>query len=270
MSPKITALVPTFNNAEIIRDTLESIRWVDEILVVDSFSTDETLDICRGYGARIIQHEYIQSAKQKNWAIPQCKNEWVLQIDTDEVLEAGLREEIEAALEKASNDVNGFRFPFKHHVLGKWVRVCGLYPEYHLRLFRRDVGRFEDKEVHAHVRVPGEVGTFEKHILHYGMTSISKQLTNLDRYSRYQADELKKRGKRFSWTQLTLRPLAIFVYYYFYKLGFTAGYRGFLLSALSVTSDFWTHAKLREPDALHFEEKRHAEGELAELRPDRT
>ena len=77
MPAKLSVLLPTFNNAEIIRPTLESIRWVDEILVVDSFSTDSTLDICREYGARIIQHEYIQSAKQKNWAIPQCAHEWV-------------------------------------------------------------------------------------------------------------------------------------------------------------------------------------------------
>src|SRR6266478_5170400 len=96
--PKISVLLPTFNNAQIIRSALESIRWADEILVVDSFSTDSTLDICREYGARILQHEYVQSAKQKNWAIPQCGNEWVLQIDTDEVLEPGLREEIEAVI----------------------------------------------------------------------------------------------------------------------------------------------------------------------------
>src|SRR5439155_5040643 len=124
----LSVLLPTFNNAEIIRRTLESVQWADEILVVDSFSTDNTLAICREYGARIIQHEYIQSAKQKNWAIPQCRHEWVLQIDTDEVLESGLREEIEATIEN-SPGVDGFHIPFKHHVLGKWVRVCGLYPD---------------------------------------------------------------------------------------------------------------------------------------------
>lgn len=270
MPAKVTALLPTFNNAEIIRGTLESIRWVDEILVVDSFSTDATLDICREYRARIIQHEYIQSAKQKNWAIPQCANEWVLQIDTDEVLEPGLQQEIEAALEQVTSGVDGFRIPFKHHVLGKWVRVCGLYPEYHLRLFRRDAGRFEDKEVHAHVHVSGEVKTLRKHFLHYGMTSISKQLSNLDRYSRYQADQLRKLGKTFNLGQLTLRPLAIFCYYYFYKLGFTAGYRGLVLSALNATSDFWSHAKLWEIGALNLQESPHSELDLAEPYPDRT
>jgi glycosyltransferase involved in cell wall biosynthesis len=250
MPTKITVLLPTFNNAEILRPTLESIRWVDEILVVDSFSTDSTVDICREYGARVIQHEYVQSAKQKNWAIPQCTHEWVLQIDSDEVLEPGLREEIEAALDNPPANLDGFRIPFKHYILGKWVSVCGLYPEYHWRLFRRDAGRFEDKEVHAHVSLPGEVKTLRSHILHFGMTSISKQLSNIDRYSRYQADELRKRGKRFRWTQLMLRPPAVFAYFYFWRLGFTAGYRGLLIATLNATHDFWAHAKLWELESL--------------------
>src|SRR5260370_31574859 len=106
MTANLKVLLPTFKNAEIIRPTIESIRWADEILVVDSFSTDNTLDICREYGARILQHEYVQSAKQENWAIPQCANEWVLQIDTDEVLEPGLWEEIEATIENAPAGVD--------------------------------------------------------------------------------------------------------------------------------------------------------------------
>lgn len=242
----LSVLLPTFNNEEIIRRVLESVKWVDEILVVDSFSRDRTLEICREYGARIIQHEYIQSAKQKNWAIPQCSHEWVLQIDTDEVLEPGLREEIEAILDNPPPNVDGFRTPFKHHIIGKWVRRCGLYPEYHLRLFRRDAGMFEDKEVHAHVRVKGEVRTLRHHLVHFGMNSISKQLSNVDRYARYQSDELKKRGKRFHWSQVVLRPPAVFGYYYFWKQGFLAGYRGLLLASLNATNDFWAHAKLWE------------------------
>jgi glycosyltransferase involved in cell wall biosynthesis len=251
MPAKISVLLPTFNNAEIIRPTLESIQWADEILVVDSFSTDTTLEICREYGARIIQHEYLQSANQKNWAIPQCTHEWVLQVDTDEVLEPRLREEIEAVIENPPAGVDGFRINFKHQVLGRWVRVCGLYPEYHLRLFRRDVGRFEDKEVHAHLRVPGRVAELQNHILHFGMTSLSKQLVNIDRYSRYQADELKKLGKRFRWSQVVFRPPAVFGYYYFWKRGFLAGYRGLWLAAISATFDFWTHAKLWELEAFN-------------------
>ncbi len=250
MTAKITVLLPTFNNATIVRDCLEAWKWADEILVVDSYSTDRTLDICREYGAHIIQHEYIQSAKQKNWAIPQGAHEWVLQVDTDERPEAGLCEEIQSVLNSSPNGTNGYRMPMKHHILGEWVSVANLYPEYHLRLFRRDTGRFEDKEVHARVIVPGQVQTLRHHLLHYGMPTISRQLANLDRYSRYQADEMIKRGKRFHWYQLALRPFAIFGYYYLWKRGFTAGYRGLVVSAVNSTFDFWSHAKLWEMQTL--------------------
>jgi glycosyltransferase involved in cell wall biosynthesis len=246
MPAKISVLLPTFNNADIIRATLESIQWADEILVVDSFSTDGTLDICREYGARIIQHEYIQSSRQKNWAIPQCAHEWVLQIDTDEVLEAGAKEEILTRTAAAPPDLHAFALPRKNHVLGKWISTANLYPDLQTRVFRRDIGRFEDKEVHAHVSVPGKIEVLEHNVLHYGMTSISKQLSNIDRYSRYQADELRKRGKRFRWSQVLVRPLAVFGYYYFWRLGFTSGCRGLLVASLNATYDFWAHAKLWE------------------------
>jgi glycosyltransferase involved in cell wall biosynthesis len=246
MSGKISVLLPTFNNAGIIRATLESIQWADEILVVDSFSTDETLEICREYGARIIQHDYIQSSKQKNWAIPQCAHEWVLQIDTDEVLETGAREEITTRIATAPEDVHAFSLPRKNHVLGKWISTADLYPDLQTRVFRRDVGRFEDKEVHAHLAVPGKIEVLKHSVMHYGMTSIAKQLSNIDRYSRYQADELRKRGKQFRWPQLVFRPFFVFSYYYFWRLGFASGYRGFLIASLSATYDFWAHAKLWE------------------------
>ena len=246
MPAKISVLLPTFNNAGIIRPTLECVKWADEILVVDSFSTDATLDICSEYGARVIQHEYINSAKQKNWAIPQCTHEWVLQIDSDEVLEAGAREEISARIEQAPPDVQAFALPRKNHVLGQWLRAANLYPDLQTRVFRRDAGRLEDREVHAHIQVPGRVEVLDHHILHNGMTSISKQLSNLDRYSRYQAVEFQKHGKRFHWYQLLFRPPLVFGYYFFWKRGFTAGLRGFWAAVLDVCFDFWSHAKLWE------------------------
>src|ERR1041384_174604 len=105
MTTAVSVLLPTFNCERLVRAPLESVKWADEILVVDSFSSDETLSICKEYGARIVQHEYLNSASQKNWALPQCKNQWVLQIDSDETLEPGLREEIEQVLVNAPNDV---------------------------------------------------------------------------------------------------------------------------------------------------------------------
>jgi len=254
MRPQISILLPTFNNAATVRATLESVSWADEILVVDSFSTDETLNICNEYDARVIQHEYINSARQKNWAAPQCRNGWVLQIDTDEVLESGAREEIEEAIHSAGSNVDAFRFPRKNHILGRWVRQAGIYPDYQTRLFRRDACRWVEREVHAHVNVPGETRTLKHHVLHYGMPNISKQLHNLDRYTRYEADELRKSGKQFRWTGLTMRPCATFFRRYVLERGFLAGWRGFILCGYLAIYVFLTQAKLWELNELELEQ----------------
>lgn len=254
MRHPISILLPTFNSGATVRDTLESVKWADEILVVDSFSTDNTLEICRQYGARIIQHEYINSAKQKNWAVAQCGNEWVLQIDTDETLERGFSEAVEQTLTATSDDVHAFRLPRKNHVLGRWVRHAGIYPDYQTRLFRRDSGRWTEREVHAHIKVPGEVRTLEKHIMHYGMPNLSKQLRNLDRYTRYEADELRKQGIRFGWSRVLLRPWLVFLHRYVWLKGFLEGWRGFILCGYLGIYDFLSQAKLWELEELGLEQ----------------
>lgn len=247
---RITALIPTFNNEKIIHRCLESVKWADEILVVDSFSTDKTLEIARAYAARIIQHEYRNSATQKNWAIPQCKYEWILQMDTDEDLEEGAVAEIRDAVDRAHVDFDAFRLPRKNYIFRKPLEVSNLYPDYQLRLFRREVARFEHKEVHAHLRVPGKVGTLHHHIKHFSMPTITKQLSHLDRYSRYQAKELSKRGRRFRWHHLVVRPLFVFAYFFLWKRGFLAGSRGVMVSAIATAMDFWSYAKLWEIQAM--------------------
>ena len=246
----LSVLLPTYNNEAIIRDCLESVKWADELLVVDSFSTDRTLDICREYGARIIQHEYINSATQKNRAIPQCAHEWVLQMDSDEVLEEGGADEIRSVIAQAKPDGLAFRLPRKNFIFGEPIQLPSLYPDYQTRLFRRDVGRFEDKQVHAHARVPGHVGVLRCHILHHGMPTLTKQLSHFDRYTRYQADEMWRRGTRFHGWQLVLRPWAIFLYFFVWERGFTAGARGLMVAATNTAFDFWSHAKLWEMQAF--------------------
>jgi len=232
----------------VIEACLETIKWADEILVVDSYSTDETLEIVKDYGARVIQHEYINSAKQKNWAIPQCKHEWVLQIDADERLEELLQEEIMEFLKEPPPEVDGYRIPFKHHILGEWVKVMGLYPEYHLRLFRRDAGRFQDREVDAHVVVPGRVETLKNHILHFGVESVSQRLRSIDRYTRYESEERLKQGRKYSLANLIFRSMGAFLYTYIWQRGFTAGMRGLLLSMHKADFIFWTYAKMWEAE----------------------
>ena len=138
--------------------------------------------------------------------------------------------------------------PRKNIILGQWFKVMDLWPDYQTRLFRRDVARYEDKEVHADIVVPGQVLTFKHAFIHHGTPSLSKQIGYLDRYTRYQADEFEKQGRSFGWWRLLLRPPAAFFYYYFLRRGFTAGFRGLFLSVHAAVYSFYTYSKLWEKE----------------------
>ena len=250
MRPRLSVLLPTGNSAATVRNTLASVNWADELLVVDSFSTDSTLAICGEFGARILQHEYRNSAAQKNWALPRCLHEWVLQIDSDEELSPGLREEICTAILNASPAVKAFRIPRRNHFLGRWMRHGGVWPDYQIRLFRRDDCRWADREVHAHLQVPGEIITLTQPFIHHDGISISRRFRDLDRYTRYEADELHKRGIRFHWYDLPLRPWAGFFYRYLWLQGFRDGWRGLIFCAYLAVYIFLVRAKLWEMQTL--------------------
>ncbi len=176
-----------------------------------------------------------------------------MQIDSDETLEEGLKEETLAAIENAPPEVHAFRMPRKNFVLGKWSRAAGLYPDYQIRLFRRDEGGWIEREVHAHVQVRGEVKTLRGHILHQGMPYLTKQLHNLDRYTRYEADELKKSGKKFHGVRVTLYPLLIFFQRYLWQGGWREGWRGFFVCAYLSVYYLFMYAKLWEMEELNLE-----------------
>ena len=243
---KISILLPIYNCEKTIEKTLESIKWADEILVVDSFSNDSTIEIVKKYGAKIIQHEYINSAKQKNWALQFVSHDWVLQIDSDETLEKGLREEMYSKLSDVSSQVHCFQIPRKNYVLGRWKAVCNLYPDYQTRLFKKDFARFADKEVHAKIICDGDILTLNHHIIHQGMPHISKQLSNLDRYTGYEADELLKNNYCFKITDILIKPVSAFILKYFIQGGYKFGMRGLTLSFYSFTYVLFKYLKYWE------------------------
>jgi glycosyltransferase involved in cell wall biosynthesis len=246
---QVTALIPAFNSEKGIRELLDNLKWADQILVVDSFSTDKTPDICRELGADVIQHEYINSAKQKNWAIPQCKYDWVLLIDTDERLTPELQVELQALLADGIDPaIDAYQVARKTFFLDKWLKSMDLWPDYQVRLFRKTVGRYEDKEVHADVSVPGRLETLKNPLDHFATPALSKQIGLLDRYSRYQADEWEKLGRPFKWRNLILRPPYAFFRLYILKGGFSAGFRGLFISFHTAAFVFFTQSKLWEKE----------------------
>ena len=254
MTKQITVLLPVFNSEKSVRNTLESIKWADEILVVDSFSTDSTLKIANEFGAKIIQHEYENSAAQKNWALQYCRHEWILQIDSDEILEEGAELEIRNSIKNLGNEVQCFKFARKNHVLGKWIQNGGIYPDWEYRLFKRDFGKWLDIEVHSRLTVPGKVMALKSHILHFGMHNISKQISNLNRYTRYEADELIKKNKKFSLIRWILFPLLIFIHRFIWLGGYKDGWRGYLLAVNTAYYYFLSYSKFKEIKVLNLSE----------------
>jgi len=253
---KISILLPTFNCQATIRATLNSIKWADEIVIVDSFSNDDTLKIAREFGPKVVQHRYINSAKQKNWALQFCNHSWIFQIDSDESLEIDSEEKIKNAIQNCSENTNCFKMPRKNYVLGKWVKYGGLYPDWQFRLFKKESGQWLDREVHSRVNVIGDVKILNTYIIHQGMPNISKQLSNLNRYTRYEADELKKRNRIFSITRWIISPPLIFLKKYIIQQGFRDGFRGFFLAVYTSFYVFLSHAKLRELEILELQKSK--------------
>jgi len=242
----ITVLIPTYNCEKTIRACLESVKWADRIFIVDSFSTDGTLEICREFTDWIVQHEYINSARQKNWGMEQIQTDWTLQLDSDEEVEPALRDEIISSLNREDLQ-DGFRIRIKNYMWGKWVKCCGLYPCAQVRLFRTSKGRWSDREVHAHLQGIENVDDLQNHIIHHDMTDLSAELQQFSRQVVvWESNELKKKNRHWHWWDVTLRPMAIFFLYYFKRSGFREGFRGFYLSVYKAFYSFMTYARLYE------------------------
>jgi len=242
---KITVAIITKDEERNIRDCLESVKWADEIVVVDNGSTDRTLSICREYGARIFEEEWKGYSGQKNSAIEKAGNEWVLNLDADERVSPELRQEMQKRLEE-NRGVDGYWIPRKNFFLGQWIRYCGWYPDLNLRLFRKSRGRFGERAVHERVELQGKTSTLTQPLVHETYHSLSDFLTRMDRYSSLAAGEMLREGRKFRWIDPVLRPPFTFLQMYVLRAGFLEGYLGFILSVLYSYYTFAKYIKLRE------------------------
>lgn len=260
----LSVIIPTHDEEETLPDCLESVRFADEILVVDSFSTDRTLEIARARGARIVQREYGYSAQQKNWAIPQARHEWVLLVDADERVTPGLRDEILRLLEEGPA-ADGYRIRRSNFFLGKRIRFCGWGTDHVIRLFRRDVARYQDRQVHAEIDLPGPLPALSQPLEHHTFRSFRQYWRKLDLYSEWGARQMYLEGRRCGGVQLLLRPLARFVRMYVLRLGFLEGAHGVVLSLLGAFTVYLKYARLWEARMLR--ERPEAEPAASEAGP---
>jgi glycosyltransferase involved in cell wall biosynthesis len=242
---KVTVAIITKDEEGNIRDCLESVKWADEIVVVDNGSTDRTLSICQEYGARIFQEEWKGYSGQKNSAIEKAGNEWVLNLDADERVSPELRQEMQKGLEE-NQGVDGYWIPRKNFFLGRWIRYGGWYPDLNLRLFRKSRGRFGERAVHERLKLEGKALTLTHPLIHETYRSLSDFLRRMDRYSSLAAGEMLREGRKFRLIDPVLRPPFTFLQMYVLHAGFLEGYFGFVLSVLYSYYTFAKYIKLRE------------------------
>lgn len=245
----ISVCIITCNEEIKIRDCLESVRWADEIVVVDSHSSDATVDICREYTDRVIVRDWPGHIEQKNFAIDSASHEWILSLDADERVSDTLRDEIEKLRADGHlEDADGYRFPRLVNYAGHWVKHCGWYPGYKTRLFRKSNGRWGGQNPHDRVNLTGTERTLKGDLLHYSFDSVSDHLKTIDSFTTISAQELYKKGKRVGILSQIFRALWCFNRMYFLQLGILDGRAGLTICTLSACHVFVKYAKLRELD----------------------
>lgn len=242
---KVSVAIITKNEERNIRDCLESVKWADEIVVVDNGSTDDTLKICQEFQVRVFQEDWKGYSAQKNSAIEKTRNEWVLSLDADERVSPDLRVEIGAALE-GDRSIDGYFIARKNFFLGKWIKFCGWYPDYNLRLFRKRRGHFQERAVHEKVELLGEAAALKHPLVHDTYRSLSDFFLRMDRYSSLSSREMYSRGRKYRFIDIFFRPPFTFLQMYFLRAGFLEGYTGFLLSILYSFYTFAKYSKLKE------------------------
>ncbi len=241
----ISASIICYNEEKNIARCLESVKWADEILILDSFSTDKTLEISRKYTDNIHQHIFDGHIQQKNRAIALCANDWVFCIDADEAVSPGLQKSI-LGIDINKTAFNGFAVPRKVFYLNKWINHGGWYPDYKIRFFNRKYGYWGGVNPHDTVIVKGDTKKLNGDLLHYSYTDITAHLNQVNKFTDIMSAEYGKLGKKPSIINLTLRPFFKFIKMYFLKLGFLDGKRGFIIAVIASFYVFIKFVKLLE------------------------
>jgi glycosyltransferase involved in cell wall biosynthesis len=239
----LTLVVITRDAGASLADCLSSARFASETIVVDSGSVDNTAEIARSYGAQLIEHAWLGFGPQKNFAVAQAANDWVLCLDADESVSPELASSIRSTLQHAQ--FIAYEMPRRNRFLGKWLAHGEGYPDWNLRLFDRRHARWSDDAVHEHVLVDGEVGRLSGDLMHRSGESLEAYLVKQNRYTTLQAEALFARGERFSAARLVVSPIVRFIRFYVVRAGFLDGVAGLVHIAIGCFNSFSKYAKLR-------------------------
>jgi glycosyltransferase involved in cell wall biosynthesis len=240
---KLSVIIITKNEAGNIRACLESVKWADEIIVVDSGSVDATVDICSEMGALVHEHDWPGFGMQKNRALSYATEEWVLSLDADERVTPDLKAQLIKAMEGGSED--GFYLPRLSQFCGRFIRHSGWYPDYVLRLFKRTKGRFSDDMVHERVILEGVVGRLTTPLLHYSYLDEADVRRKTEQYAKAGALQMFKKGKTARIADAPLRAGWAFIRTFFLRLGFLDGFAGFNVAMMNARTTYLKYQQLR-------------------------
>ena len=241
----VSVYVLTYNNRRTIEPCLQSLGWAQELVVVDSFSTDGTYEICQQYTDKIYQRKWSGHRDQYQYAAHQTTRDWMMFVDADEEIPPELAEEIRKVLKERTDDVDGFIAYRRTYYLGRWIRFGGWYPDFEIRLYRRDKGRWEGG-LHAKIVVDGRVDSLKNEYLHDTYRNISDQILTIDKYSQIAAEDMIKRGEKFCLLKLLFHPPFRFIKEYLFKSGFRDGLPGLIIIVSTMFYVFIKYAKLWE------------------------
>lgn len=223
---------------------LDSVKNFAEIVIVDAFSTDNTLTIAQSYGAKVFQHQWPGFARQKQRAIDYTSLPWVLILDADERVSEPLATEMAAAIQQST--YQGYYLPRQNFFLGKWIKHCGFAKDFTLRLFNKACAKMQLREVHEKVIVEGNVGKLSHYLEHYSHYDLDDYLAKTQWYASLAAKQMAKEGRKASAVTLAIKPLYAFIKIYLLKQGFRDGIHGFIIAFLFSYSTFLKYTKLWE------------------------
>lgn len=241
---RITATVITFNEERNLAAALESLSWADEIIVVDSESTDNTVEIARSFTDRVFVRSWPGYSAQKNFAAEQANNDWIFSLDADERISPELRRSLENVKRAHSLEASCFEMPRLTFYLGRWIKHSGWHPDYKRRLYDRKRARWRGNYVHETLEVDGKVERINGNILHFTVRDASEHHLRMDRYTTLAAEDLNSNGKRTSVVSMLLSPVAVFLRSYLLRRGFLDGVPGVAIARFAAHYEFLKNLKL--------------------------
>jgi len=242
---KLSCIVVTGNEMAHIRGCLESVSFADEVVVVDSFSTDGTWDVCREFTPRVLRRAWTGYRDQKAFALSQSTHPWILNVDADERVSPELRADVERVLTSDGRGYDGFEIPRLVHYLGRWWRYGGWYPDLRLRLFRRERATWGGTDPHEHVILRGRIGRLDSPLWHFTYDDVADHVSTIDRFTTIASRSGTRPPRRASWGSLVLRPAGRFLRFYLLKGGFRMGFPGLFAG---ISAAVYGHLKYAKRD----------------------